>query len=107
MWESSRGFEGGASKKDIFLHGAAVAGYTNGEADAFLATLPQVTPPVTPAPVYDTVGGIMAYENGELDQEGIIELFQALVNSGLAWQLQGSYGRTAKALIDAGEINAL
>ena len=39
MWENSRGFEGGASKKDIFLHGAAMAGYTNAEADAFVAGL--------------------------------------------------------------------
>lgn len=45
---------------------------------------------------------IMAYENGELDECETIELFQELINSGLVWQLQGSYGRTAKALIDAG-----
>ena len=45
---------------------------------------------------------VIAYEQGELDEEGIIELFQELINSGLAWDLQGSYGRTAKALIDAG-----
>ena len=45
---------------------------------------------------------VIAYEQGELDEEGIIELFQELINSGMAWKLQGSYGRTAKALIDAG-----
>ena len=45
---------------------------------------------------------VIAYEQGELDEEGIIELFQELINSGLAWEMQGSYGRTAKALIDAG-----
>lgn len=45
---------------------------------------------------------IIAYEQGDLDDEGTIELFQELVNSGLAWELQGHYGRTAKALIDAG-----
>jgi hypothetical protein len=45
---------------------------------------------------------IIAYEQGELDEEGIIDLFQELINSGMAWKLQGSYGRTAKALIDAG-----
>ena len=45
---------------------------------------------------------IIAYEQGELDEEGILELFQELINSGLAWELQGSYGRTARALIDAG-----
>ena len=62
------------------------------------ALTPKVTLP------YDTVGGITAYEDGELDREESIELFQALVDSGLAWQLQGSYGRTAQALINAGEI---
>jgi hypothetical protein len=45
---------------------------------------------------------VIAYEQGELDEEGIIDLFQELINSGMAWKLQGSYGRTAKALIDAG-----
>ena len=45
---------------------------------------------------------VIAYEQGELDEEGIVELFQELINSGMAWEMQGSYGRTAKALIDAG-----
>jgi hypothetical protein len=48
------------------------------------------------------INQIIAYEQGELDEEGIIDLFQELINSGMAWKLQGSYGRTAKALIDAG-----
>jgi hypothetical protein len=45
---------------------------------------------------------IMAFESGDLDFEATIELFQELIDSGLAWQLQGSYGRTARALIDEG-----
>ena len=48
------------------------------------------------------VDKIMAFESGELDEDGIIELFQELIDSGLAWQLQGSYGRTATFLIDNG-----
>jgi hypothetical protein len=51
---------------------------------------------------YDEVGGIMAYEAGELDEAGAIELFQHLINNGHAWSLQGHYGRTAQALIEAG-----
>ena len=50
----------------------------------------------------DQVSQIMAFESGELDEDGVIELFQELIDSGLAWQLQGSYGRTARALIDNG-----
>lgn len=45
---------------------------------------------------------IIAYENGELNEEETIELFQSLIDSGMAWQLQGHYGRTAAALIEAG-----
>lgn len=48
------------------------------------------------------INQVIAYEQGELDEEGIIDMFQQLINSGLAWKMQGSYGRTAKALIDAG-----
>lgn len=52
----------------------------------------------------DQVSQIIAYENGELDEDSTIELFQSLVNSGLAWQLQGHYGRTAANLIRAGRV---
>jgi hypothetical protein len=55
---------------------------------------------------FDTVGQIMAYENSELSEQGIVELFQHLVDSGLAWQLQGSYGRMAKQLIEGGFVHA-
>lgn len=33
-----------------------------------------------------------------------LEAWQTLVDTGLCWQLQGSFGRTAVALIEAGEI---
>lgn len=46
----------------------------------------------------DLVGKIMKYENGEMNEEETLEFFRELVESGLAWQLQGHYGRTAIAL---------
>lgn len=52
----------------------------------------------------DLVDQIIALETGELDAESALELFASLVNSGLAWQLQGSYGRTAHSLISQGLI---
>jgi len=53
----------------------------------------------------DQVDLIMAFEQGDLSDVDTIKLFGQLVKSGLAWKLQGSYGRTAKALIDAGYIS--
>jgi hypothetical protein len=47
---------------------------------------------------------IIAFEQGELDEDGVVELFQHLVDTGLAWQLQGFYGRTAADLIEAGLV---
>ena len=44
---------------------------------------------------------ITSYEMGELDANETVQLFQELIDSGLAWNLQGHYGRTAYALIEA------
>jgi len=54
----------------------------------------------------DTVAtDLIAYENSELDEERFLSLFSQLVSSGLAWTLQGHYGRTAKALIEQGWLD--
>lgn len=49
---------------------------------------------------------IIAYEMDELSDEETVALFQRLVNTGLAWQLQGHYGRTAQAMLNAGLISS-
>jgi hypothetical protein len=50
----------------------------------------------------DLLDKIMAYEGGEWDEDSTIEFFQELIDNGMAWTLQGHYGRTAKELIEAG-----
>lgn len=52
----------------------------------------------------DLVDQMMRYEQGDLSDEETVEFFQDLVDTGMAWTLQGSYGRMAMALIDAGYV---
>lgn len=48
---------------------------------------------------------IVRYETGEGSEEETIALFQELINTGMAWQLQGHYGRMAAHLIEQGVCN--
>ena len=48
---------------------------------------------------------LMAYEDGALGFLDQVHLFANLVRSGLVWQLQGHYGRTAQRMIDANLIS--
>ena len=52
----------------------------------------------------DIASRLFDYELGELDEAETLALFQELVDSGLAWRLQGAYGRMATRLIDAGLV---
>jgi len=52
----------------------------------------------------DMVGDIVAYENGEMGEEEVIDFFQRLLDTGMVYHLQGSYQRTATALLDAGKL---
>ena len=53
----------------------------------------------------DFIDLIIAYESGDLSDYQTVNLFADLVRTGLAFQLQGHYGRTAAALIEAGYID--
>ena len=53
---------------------------------------------------FDVGEAILAFEYGVIGEKRGLMLFQYLVDTGLAWKLQGHYGRTAKALLDAGRI---
>lgn len=49
---------------------------------------------------------IVDYESGRLSDDDTVELFQTLIDNGMAWTLQGMYGRMAMRLIDAGLCTA-
>jgi len=56
--------------------------------------------------MFNIVEQINEYENGNLTDQEVIELFQELVDTGVVWTLQGSYGRVAFDLIEQGLVSA-
>ena len=54
---------------------------------------------------YTAVGIAEGFEEAE-SEEQVIEAWQHLIDTGLCWQLQGFFGRTAQSLIDAGVCTA-
>jgi len=52
---------------------------------------------------YRAVALAEGFEDGS--EEEVIAAWQFLVDTGLAWRLQGWFGRTANALIERGVIN--
>ena len=50
------------------------------------------------------INDIIAWEQGEMTYAEEIVFFAKLIKTGLAWSLQGMYGRRAASLIDSGEI---
>ena len=47
---------------------------------------------------------IIRFEEGAMQEDEVISFFQELVNTGLVWNLQGFYGRTAVNLIESGLV---
>jgi len=56
----------------------------------------------------DTYTAVMIAEGAYDDEEeqAVVEAWQHLIDTGLVWQLQGSFGRQAQRLIDAGVCTA-
>tara|TARA_Y100000034_G_C6694685_1_gene306056 strand:- start:361 stop:567 length:207 start_codon:yes stop_codon:yes gene_type:complete len=55
---------------------------------------------------YTAVGLAEGFIEADSEDE-VIEAWQYLVNTGLAWQLQGFFGRTAERLIEEGVIKGV
>ena len=55
---------------------------------------------------YTATAAAEGFDGIEHDEETIISAWQYLIDTGLAWSLQGWFGRTANDLIDNGICNA-
>jgi len=53
----------------------------------------------------DLLEKLLRFEADDMDEAETIDFFQDLVNTGMAWKLQGYYGRMAAHLIDQGLVS--
>ena len=53
---------------------------------------------------FDAVGIAEGYIEADSEDQ-VLEAWQCLVDTGMAWQLQGWFGRTARHLIEEGYIH--
>jgi hypothetical protein len=53
---------------------------------------------------FDVVGAVIDFEGGDMSPNRVIEFFSHLLKTGMAWKLQGSYGRAAQSLIAEGYL---
>lgn len=50
------------------------------------------------------INTMILFEDGQLDADQVVELFQQLLDTGVLWHLQGSYGRLGVHLLEQGLI---
>ena len=56
---------------------------------------------MTDETLFPTVSEFDAYETGLMTDDEVVDFFQRLVDFGVIWQLQGSYQRELKQLVQA------
>lgn len=52
----------------------------------------------------DLADRLNAWIDGNLDEEEIVQLFQELVDTGVAWKMDGYVGSTIRSLVEAGLV---
>ena len=58
--------------------------------------------PATKWTDYDAVAACEGFDGLDHDEETILSAWQHLIDTGLAWRLQGCFGRQAASLIEQG-----
>ena len=73
--------------------------------DSYVYEKKVVKPKITPMPKGTNVWDVEDPEGAGLNESQNNQIWQHLVDTGMAWSLQGWYGRTASAMIEAGIIH--